>query len=142
MSNYKGEIDGEEVTTSFWPDPKKPKFYCRHLFDSKDFDSEEAIERAIKTYKLSLRKDFSNSTAYIRESGYEYERTKIVAVKVTSVINEKDAWVVQGKDRRKVERDRLFDSMEEANDALTLQKECDKKVKAAWKAVKRWEPKK
>jgi hypothetical protein len=133
---FKTKVDDYEVTLEFRYG--QPVFTCGAV--SGEFDTPEKMEKAIKVYDLSLRKDFTNKTAY-RSAGYGVE-TSIEEVEVTSV-DGKEAWI-RSKDgkRQKTSRAYLFAGKDEAAAAHEKIRELRKEMDAVMAAVKRWEPQK
>lgn len=138
MATWKTEIDGEPCWCYFGYSGELI-FKC-DLLDSKNFDSEKSLETAIKAYKLSLRKDFDNPTAYSYGKGWG--KAELSEVTVTSIVDDKEAWIKSKSGRAKTQRSQLFADKSALQAVIELEAESDKKVEAAWASLKRWQPSK
>jgi len=134
MATYKAEIGGYDVSLRIDYNGKL-SFVCEVVGE---FDSEDAIEAALKKYDLSLRKEFTNRVAY-RRGGWALDG-KLEKVEVTSA-DDKEAWVKNEKGRReKCQRVSLFSDRDEyyaaAEKATALRDEAERIMAA----VPRWQP--
>lgn len=131
-------IEGEECRLSVWSGGKL-RITC-DLLAGKEFDSEEKIESAIKAYNLLLRKDFTNKTAYIFERRYGQKESAVIEVEVTSIVDDKEAWIKANGRRMKANRASIYTSRREVQAALDVEAKCNAEIRAAWDAVERWQP--
>jgi hypothetical protein len=84
-------IEGYEVTGSIYAGVVT--LWCNAFDEGRQkFTDPDKLEAAIKAYDLSLRKNFTNRTAYT--VGYGPNRKFVAAVKVTSLEKDgKSAWI-------------------------------------------------
>lgn len=135
MPTFSGQIQGYEVVCEVWSG--QTRFRVPAL--NKEFTDPDKMEKAIQAYDLSLRKDFTNRTAYQHKGGYG-RAPQVIEVEVTSVVDEKEAWVKTTAGRSKAMRSALYADKDQVLAAIKVDEECAKRQSEAWDAVKRWEP--
>jgi len=116
MTDFKTTYNGHEIIARVHSDgsinylteaiQEQGKYYS----SAKEFTSLKACEAAIDKYDLSLRKEFTNTTAYTIEPGYHGAPGGVDAVTVTSITSDgTEAWIKTAKhERRKVTLTSLY----------------------------------
>jgi hypothetical protein len=153
--SFSGEHRGVAIKVDFWG--SEPKFTCDVLTEKdgvpKTFNDIEKMLDAIDRYELSLRKNFSNPTAYrLRGSYRECEDLKYEEVTVTSIVDERDCWIktkekpTYGSGREMERLENLFFDAQEVQDYIDLVKGAYKKFSHEKKKAEarlnmfRWKP--
>ncbi len=130
------EENGHVYHYSIWNG--KAEYSCADLPNGKQaYATLEALQNAVRRYDLSLKKQFSNKTAYYVDS-----RNRLVEVTVTSLDGGKEAWI-QSKlmGRQKVSRDSLYANREEVEQLISYEQDCNAQLRGLWARLDRWEPK-
>lgn len=97
------------------------------------FASVDQAVAAIKKYNLSLRKGFTNSSAWNRRGEQ---------VEITSIC-EDGAWCwIRRSDgvREKVGIKSLYEDRDEVSEAIAYEEQADRDVKERWNSIRKWEP--
>lgn len=112
------------------------EFRCDLL--DKPYKSFDALESAVKAKKLELRKNFSNTQAFLVDRGSK----SLKPVTITSLDGEKEVWVKREDGRRSKEsRAYLYADQQALTDAMELEAQLNKQIKDAWESCPKWEPK-
>lgn len=143
------KYNDHKITVDF-PSHKlgQPVFRSETL-EGKEYETEATLISALDRYDLALRKGFKNPTAYraARNWSFDSRPVSFETVTVTSVIDDKEAWIkTPAGDRQKVKLDTLYTDLEELKKfhkaSNTLRAECEKKIQQMQEELNKlsWKP--
>lgn len=131
---YKTVIYGYEISCNI---TTRGAVFRSDLF-AEPFKSEEELLKAVKSYDLENRKDFTNKTAYVR--GFRGS-DPVDKIEITSICpNGKEAWIKKHGERTKVFLSDVFTSQAEVSAAIAYESCRRAEIAANWQAVTRWAP--